>query len=310
MSESLSERIQYSFGINSNEISLYESSEVGIMGARATAQGNVIRFAPGEYNPDTTEGLKILGHELNHVCEQAESNVRANVEGTNIHFDPAHEATSDRMGEAFASGNLSGATPISIASAYGAAVQGLFRLPWNRSDPPAPTDMRPNYIFYDETMHGSGPGAGREIAYAHAESLRSHLGEDTEIRLRTMHNRVDENGVAYGDFATMWQEMGNDVNNVTMIGHGNVNNFRPHCIRNYDDEGVFTGYNWGASPDFHSNDIAQLINEERAIQNVLMLSCLSGQGNSNLASTMANAGIAENVIAANEHTWMGHVLNL
>ena len=122
--ENLSERIQDSFGINSNEISLLESPDVATMGARATAQGNVIRFAPGEYRPDTVAGLEIIGHELNHVREQAEGNVSANVEGTNFHIDPIHESSSDSVGYAFASGTLSDASPISVASADGAVIQG------------------------------------------------------------------------------------------------------------------------------------------------------------------------------------------
>ncbi|MCL2399594.1 MAG: DUF4157 domain-containing protein [Defluviitaleaceae bacterium] len=139
--ENLSESIKSGFGIDMGKLSLLESPEVAHMGAKATAQGNVIRFAPGQYNPDTTEGLKILGHELNHVREQAQGNIQANIEGTNIHYDLGHEASSDRMGEAFASGELSGATPVSLGSAEGAAVQGLFGL-FNRnrrSDAALPT---------------------------------------------------------------------------------------------------------------------------------------------------------------------------
>ncbi|MCL2399306.1 MAG: DUF4157 domain-containing protein [Defluviitaleaceae bacterium] len=121
--ENLSQKIQDSFGIDTSKISLLESPEVAKMGAKATAQGNEIRFAPGEYNPDTTEGLKILGHELNHVREQATGNIQANVEGTNIHFDPVHEASSDRVGEAFASGALSGAVPVDTSSAASVPMQ-------------------------------------------------------------------------------------------------------------------------------------------------------------------------------------------
>jgi len=114
--EILSERVQDSFGIDLSELSLLESPEVDIMGAQATTQGNIIRFAPGKYNPNTTEGRELLGHELNHVREQAHGKIKPNVEGTNIYYDPVHEASSDRMGEAFANGTLSGATPMSISN--------------------------------------------------------------------------------------------------------------------------------------------------------------------------------------------------
>ncbi|MCL2399589.1 MAG: DUF4157 domain-containing protein [Defluviitaleaceae bacterium] len=131
--ENLTESIQSGFGIDATKLSLRESSEVAKMGAQATAQGNVIRFAPGQYNPDTTEGQRILGHELNHVREQAQGKVKPNIEGTDIHFDPMNEAASDRAGEAFASGILNDASPVSIgqASVGGEAVQGIFRSIFN-----------------------------------------------------------------------------------------------------------------------------------------------------------------------------------
>jgi len=125
--ESLAESIQGGFGIDMSKLSLLESPEVAQMGAKATAQGNVIRFAPGEYKPDTTEGLKILGHELNHIREQAQGKVQANIEGTNIHFDQVHEASCDRAGEAFACGTLNDATSVSIgcSNSGGEVVQNL-----------------------------------------------------------------------------------------------------------------------------------------------------------------------------------------
>ena len=127
ISGNLAGNILQGFGIDTNELSLRESPDVAHMGARATAQGDVIRFAPGEFNPDTHEGLSVLGHELNHVREQASGGVRANVEGTNIHYDAGHEAASDRAGEAFASGGLVGGVgavgTVSLAGAEGMGVE-------------------------------------------------------------------------------------------------------------------------------------------------------------------------------------------
>ncbi|MCL2643474.1 MAG: LysM peptidoglycan-binding domain-containing protein [Candidatus Bathyarchaeota archaeon] len=125
VSGDLSESIQNSFGIDTNKLSLRESLEVSKMGARATSQGNVIRFAPGEFSPSTHKGLSVLGHELTHVREQAMGGVHANVDGTNIHYDKGHESRSDKMGEAFANGMLSEATPINMGTlnAFNAPVQ-------------------------------------------------------------------------------------------------------------------------------------------------------------------------------------------
>ena len=122
----LSAKIKDSFGMDTSKLSILESPDVAKMGAKATAQGNVIRFAPGQFKPDTKDGLKMLGHELNHVKDQAKGNVKANVAGTNIHIDSAHESKSDRAGEAFASGALSSASPVSVGGGNAAApVQGM-----------------------------------------------------------------------------------------------------------------------------------------------------------------------------------------
>jgi len=102
VSEGLSERIEDAFGIDTSELTILESPAVAELSAKAIAQGDTISFAPGEYKPDTTEGLELLGHELNHIRDQALGKVTANVEGTNINIDTTHEANSERAGKAFA----------------------------------------------------------------------------------------------------------------------------------------------------------------------------------------------------------------
>ena len=112
ISGKLAKNIHDSFGIDASKLSLRESLEVSKMGARATAQGSVIRFAPGEFRPDTYEGLGILGHELAHVREQALGHVHA--PGDSVFKDTAHEMLSDRDGAAFASGALHGVESVSL----------------------------------------------------------------------------------------------------------------------------------------------------------------------------------------------------
>ena len=113
VSDMLAGRIRDSFGIDAGELHLRESPEVAKMGARATAQGNAIRFAPGAFSPDTFTGLSILGHELAHVREHARGNIRA--PGPGIYRDAGHEARSNETGKAFAGGMLAGAEHVSLA---------------------------------------------------------------------------------------------------------------------------------------------------------------------------------------------------
>jgi hypothetical protein len=119
----LSDQIKDSFGIKTNELCLLESPEVSQMGARATAQGNVIRFAPSEFQPDTHMGRTVLGHELSHVREQALGSVHA--PRGSIFKDQTHEALSNRTGEAFASEILHGAKTISLVNPLNVAIQML-----------------------------------------------------------------------------------------------------------------------------------------------------------------------------------------
>ena len=40
------------------------------MGAKAFTDGRDVHFAPGQYRPDSADGLRLLGHELTHVVQQ------------------------------------------------------------------------------------------------------------------------------------------------------------------------------------------------------------------------------------------------
>lgn len=126
LSPRMAHRVHESFGIAPEELKLRESSEVERMGARATAQGDVIRFAPGEYRPDTREGEEILGHELYHLTEQA-GGLAPNVPGTDVLFDGGREAAGDRAGATFASGGLQGGMSSELAGAESAPVQGSWK---------------------------------------------------------------------------------------------------------------------------------------------------------------------------------------
>lgn len=126
VSDALAGHIRQSFGIRAKDLSLRESPQVADMGARAVAQGDSIRFAPGEFQPKTKDGMQVLGHELSHVASQATSKVKANIPGSNIHFDGDSEDESDSAGAGFAYGRLRAGRPISPVGASFAPIQGAF----------------------------------------------------------------------------------------------------------------------------------------------------------------------------------------
>ncbi|PTB95586.1 hypothetical protein C9994_11045 [Marivirga lumbricoides] len=82
------------------------SSEATNMGALAFTQGNDVHFAPGQYNPATSEGQELIGHELTHVIQQKQGRVKATsqAKGAPVNDDPALEKEADVMGKKAASG--------------------------------------------------------------------------------------------------------------------------------------------------------------------------------------------------------------
>jgi len=124
--EVLRERVQSQFGFSPESIRMKESSQVADFGAKAMAQGNIISFAPGKFDPYTESGQSLIGHELSHIVQQAKG-LGSNIESSNIHYDPSSESASDTAGHLFATGSagtMSSASPITPIAASAAPVQG------------------------------------------------------------------------------------------------------------------------------------------------------------------------------------------
>jgi hypothetical protein len=64
-------RFEELFGAALDTIRVHTASgSAAALGARAFARGDEIHFAPGEYDPSSREGWRILGHEIAHVIQQ------------------------------------------------------------------------------------------------------------------------------------------------------------------------------------------------------------------------------------------------
>lgn len=119
----MADRMQQQFGIRMDQVELRESSQAADMDARAFAKGNVVQFAPGQFQPDTEQGRHLIEHELSHVAQQARGGVHADVPGLNVNANEGLEHQADM-------GNLTAGTgaPVSLSgiSAEAAPVQGAF----------------------------------------------------------------------------------------------------------------------------------------------------------------------------------------
>lgn len=88
-----------------DHVSVHENSaQASELGALAFTQGSDIHFAPGQFKPDTNEGKELIGHELQHVKQQAEGRVAPTIQqkGISINDDSKLEKEADDFGKVFA----------------------------------------------------------------------------------------------------------------------------------------------------------------------------------------------------------------
>jgi hypothetical protein len=92
-------KMETAFGADFSEVRVHVGQEAASLGAIAYTWGTNIHFAPGQYNPNTIQGQKLLGHELWHVVQQRSGRV-SNPFGGGVAVvqDHALEAEADRMG--------------------------------------------------------------------------------------------------------------------------------------------------------------------------------------------------------------------
>lgn len=65
------------FGADFSSVRVSENAAAADIGARAYTTGSDIRFAPGQFKPDSTEGQHLLAHELTHVVQQGAAAARS-----------------------------------------------------------------------------------------------------------------------------------------------------------------------------------------------------------------------------------------
>lgn len=92
-------KMETAFGTDFSDVRVHIGHEASSLGAIAYTWGTNIHFAPGQYNPHTIQGQKLLGHELWHVVQQKAGRVTNPFGGgVAVVQDHALEAEADRMG--------------------------------------------------------------------------------------------------------------------------------------------------------------------------------------------------------------------
>jgi hypothetical protein len=81
------------------DVRVHVGPQAAAVGAVAFTQGSNVYFAPGQYNPQTPQGRKLLGHELAHVVQQRRGRVNNPFgSGVAVVRDPRLEAEAEQMG--------------------------------------------------------------------------------------------------------------------------------------------------------------------------------------------------------------------
>lgn len=93
-------RMEQGFGADLSAVRVHEGDHVSTLGALAYTQGTEIHFAPGKFDPDSPEGLQLIGHEVAHVMQQAQGRVAATAQakGLAINDDRGLEREADELG--------------------------------------------------------------------------------------------------------------------------------------------------------------------------------------------------------------------
>ena len=95
-------KMEGAMGADFSNVNIHkESASATEVGALAFAQGNDVHFAPGQYNPESSSGQELIGHELAHVVQQREGRVQPTTQakGLPVNDDPGLEAEADEMGK-------------------------------------------------------------------------------------------------------------------------------------------------------------------------------------------------------------------
>jgi hypothetical protein len=88
------------FQADFSDVRVHVGAEAPSIGALAFTLGSRLFFAPGQYNPESTAGQALLGHELAHVLQQRAGRVRNPFgNGVAVVQDPALEAEAERLGQ-------------------------------------------------------------------------------------------------------------------------------------------------------------------------------------------------------------------
>ena len=94
-------KMETALGADFSDVNIHtESQQASHVGALAYALGNDVHFAPGQYDPHSTTGQELIGHELAHVVQQREGRVQPTTQarGVPVNDNKGLEVEADELG--------------------------------------------------------------------------------------------------------------------------------------------------------------------------------------------------------------------
>jgi len=181
------ESMESSFGADFSSVRVSEGPEASAMGAQAFTQGERIHFEPGRYQPTSTAGKSLLGHELAHVVQQREGRVQATgqANGVAINNDPSLEAEADQQGSAAAAGQvITGSQSAPASATKGAPVQRAVKT-WDK----------------EQEKWVSASGAGDDKMFSNVDDMSP--GAQKKLETGLLQGDLSVSGIANTDESTI-----------------------------------------------------------------------------------------------------------
>lgn len=120
------EKMEGSFGASFSDVRVHVGGQAPSVGAQAYTSGSHLHFAPGRYDPSSTSGQALLGHELAHVVQQRSGGVTApQAKGAPINANASLESQADSAGARAAAGKPAGIAGASSTPVGEGSVQQL-----------------------------------------------------------------------------------------------------------------------------------------------------------------------------------------
>jgi hypothetical protein len=160
------QRMEAVFGARFSDVRVHVGPQAPLLGALSFTHGSNLYFAPGQYDPQTPRGLRMLARELSHVVQQRAGRVRNPFQaGVAVVEDRALQAEAERMAVLAARSAPAAPAPLQAKPGHGG-------LTIQRASTSTSQSCVASLTIYGETYNGS---TGRGHGHAEMDALHQFV---------------------------------------------------------------------------------------------------------------------------------------